>query len=135
MSNLADVQRIYEAFGRGDVPTILEHLDEHVEWEYGAVPSDVPWLQRREGRAGAADFFSSLAGLEIERFEPKAFFESEGLMVVVLDLEGRVPSTGIRIHEEDEVHLWHFNDQGKVTRFRHRADTLQHQRAWRGESV
>ncbi len=33
MSNLATIQGIYEAFGKGDVPAILEVLDERVEWE------------------------------------------------------------------------------------------------------
>jgi ketosteroid isomerase-like protein len=33
VSNAETVQAIYEAFGRGDVPTMLEKLDDAVEWE------------------------------------------------------------------------------------------------------
>ena len=33
MSNLATVQSIYEAFGKGDVPSILDTLADDVEWE------------------------------------------------------------------------------------------------------
>ena len=33
ISNLATIQGIYETFGKGDVPAILEVLDERVEWE------------------------------------------------------------------------------------------------------
>ena len=33
MSNLATVQTIYDAFGTGDVLTILETLADDVEWE------------------------------------------------------------------------------------------------------
>jgi hypothetical protein len=43
-----------------------------------------------------------------------------------------VRATGRRIVEEDEVHLWHFNAEGHVQRFRHRADTHQHQTAYAG---
>jgi ketosteroid isomerase-like protein len=117
---------MYAAFGKGDVPAILERLSETVEWEYGAGDTEVPWLKLRRGRAGAAEFFSSLAGLEITKFAPKTFLEAPGVVVVLLDLEGVVKATGKRIVEEDEVHIWHFDAAGKVARFRHRADTQQH---------
>ena len=61
MSNLHTVHEVYEAFGRGDVPAILPRLADSVEWEYGASSLEVPWLQARKGREGAAAFFSSLA--------------------------------------------------------------------------
>lgn len=39
MSNARTVPTIYEAFGRGDVPTILGHWTDDVEWERGAADS------------------------------------------------------------------------------------------------
>lgn len=132
LSNLTAVQEIYAAFGRGDVPAILDRLADSVEWEYGAGASEIPWLQTRRGRAGAAEFFSSLSALEIEKFVPKAFFEGQGVVVVLLDLEAKVRATGWRIVEEDEVHIWYFDEASRVTRFRHRADTQQHLTAYRG---
>jgi uncharacterized protein len=123
MSNKETVRELYEAFGRGDVGAILERLDENVEWEPGEGVGDVPWLQPRHGRAGAAEFFTSLGGLEIHRFVPKALLEEDGLVVAVLDVEATIKSTGKRFVEEDEVHLWRFNANGQVTRFRHRVDT------------
>ena len=135
MSNSATVQDIYAAFGAGDAPRVLSHLSEDVDWEYGAGPSDVPWLQPRAGKTGAAAFLSSLADFRIEKFEPKAFLESGDLVVVLLDVEATVGSTRLRISEQDQVHLWHFGEDGKVARFRHRADTLQHQRACKPASV
>jgi ketosteroid isomerase-like protein len=135
MSYLATVQDIYDAFGKGDVPRILAHLSEDVAWEYGAGASDVPWLQPRAGKEGAAAFLSSLADFQIERFEPTTLLESNDLVVVLLNVEATVRPTGRRIIEEDQIHLWHFGKDGKVERFRHRADTLQHQRACKPESV
>ena len=135
MSNLGTVRDVYEAFGKGDVPRILQHLSEDVVWEYGAGASDVPWLQPRAGKEGAAAFLSSLADFQIQKFQPKTLLESNDLVVVVLDVEATVGSTGLRINEEDQIHLWHFDKDGKVARFRHRADTLQHQRACKPDSV
>jgi hypothetical protein len=133
MGNLGTVQQIYAAFGRGDVPAILEHLDESVEWEYGVNSTDVPWLQPRRGRDGAAAFFVSLGEVDLTKFEPRGLLEGEGGLVVALfNVELTVKATGKRVVEENQVHLWHFNPEGKVVRFRHRADTHQQQMAWRG---
>lgn len=126
MSNLTTVRAIYAAFARGDVPTILAHLDEHVDWEYGAGQTSVPWLQHRHGREGATEFFTSLQALAITKFAPKALLEGDGLVVALVDLEATVTATGRPIVEEDEVHIWYFNAAGRVSRFRHRVDTHQH---------
>jgi uncharacterized protein len=48
--NLKTVQAMYEAFGRGDVPSILERLDDDVVWEEGGLDHGVPWLRRRRPR-------------------------------------------------------------------------------------
>lgn len=127
MKNLQTVQTIYAAFGRGDVPAILEQLADNVDWEYGYrnTPNPVPWLQPKTGKAGVAEFFSSLGELEIQKFAPTAILEGDHLVVALIDLEGTVKSTGKHIVENGEVHIWHFNQDGKVARFRHCADTYQ----------
>lgn len=131
MSNLDTVRQIYAAFGSGDVPAILGHLHESVEWEYGGNSTDAPWLQPRHGREGAGAFFVSLGEIDIHRFAVKNLLEGEGVVAALIDIEFTVKATGKKVVEEDEVHLWHFSPEGKATRFRHRVDTLQQQRAWR----
>ena len=54
MSNVKTVQKIYAAFGAGDIPSILAKLDDNVDWEYAA-STDVPWLQHRSGRDAVAN--------------------------------------------------------------------------------
>lgn len=130
MSNLRTAQEVYEAFGRGDLATILSKLSESVEWEYGGTSTNVPWLQRRQGRDGAAAFFASLDEMEIHTLAPKTFLETEGVVVVLLDVDLTVKATGERVVEEDEIHVWRFNAEGKVSRFRHGIDTHQHQLAY-----
>lgn len=117
---------------QGDIPAILEHLAPSVEWEYGANSTDVPWLQPRRGPAEVRQFFESVAALEIHKFHPKAFLESNNVVVVLADFEATVRATGRRIVEEDEVHVWYFDSAGRVGRFRHVVDTHQHLTAYKG---
>lgn len=131
MAQADTVRAIYEAFGRGDVPAILERLADDVEWEYGGMP-EVPWLAPRRGRAQVGGFFESLAAIEFHRFEATNLLEEGRLVVAIVQLEGTVRATGRRVFEEDEVHIWRFDGSGKVSRFRHRADTHQHWAAYTG---
>ena len=133
MSHLDTIQQMYAAFVRGDVPAILAHLDDDVVWEYGIKSTDVPWLEPRRGRAAVTGFFESLAALiEWHRFEPKTFFEQGTTVVVLLDGEFTVKTTGRRVLQEDGIHIWHLNGAGKVVRFCHRVDTYQYWVAWSG---
>ena len=133
MSNIQTVQSIYAAFGQGDIPTILGHLAESIEWEYGTLDAGVPWLQPRKGLAEVPKFFESLGALDFQKFQPKTLLESGNVVVALIDLVVVVKATGRPILEEDEVHIWHFDSQGRVTRFCHRLDTHKHWLALRGE--
>jgi ketosteroid isomerase-like protein len=66
------VNAVYEAFGRGDIPLILDRLDPDVRWESWAENSaqtaDVPWVLPRTGRDGVAEFFAEVARLAINEF-------------------------------------------------------------------
>lgn len=131
MSRVPAVREIYAAFARGETPAILEKLSDSVEWEYGLAQNGVPWLQPRRGRQGAKEFFESLGALEFHKFVPKVMLEAPGVVVVLLDLEVTVKATGRRIVEEDERHIWHFDGDGQVVRFRHLVDSYQHAMAHR----
>lgn len=129
-NNLTTIQNIYAAFGRGDVPAILEHIAEDCQWEYGTGENDVPWLQPRTGRTGAAAFFQTVgAELEFKAFDVTAVVGTERLVVALCAIECTVKRTGKTLREVDEVHIWHFDDKGRIVKFRHAADTLQHSRA------
>ena len=132
MSNTRTVESIYEAFGRGDIPFILGTLSETVEWEYGLNSTDVPWLQPRKGRAAVAAFFESLAALDFRKFQVNWVGGSDNIVVGLCDVEAVVRNTGKTFIEADEVHIWHFGEDGLVTRFRHRVDTYQHWQAYHG---
>jgi ketosteroid isomerase-like protein len=132
VSNAQTVQDIYAAFGQGDIPAILARLADDVDWGYGRIANDVPWLQRRRGSAGAQAFFESLGALEFHNFAPKQIIEGDGIVVSLVDIDFTVKATGKRVTEEDEIHVWRFNADGKVARFKEGLDTLAHQLAYKG---
>ena len=133
MAHAGTVKQIYEAFGRGDIPAILAQLAPDVEWEYGANSTDVAWLQPRRGRDDVAGFFQALAALEFHSFRPTTILEAGNVVVSLVDVDASVKATGTRIVEEDEVHIWYFDESGQVSRFRHRADTHLQWMACKGQ--
>lgn len=123
MSNKETVAGIYAAFGRGDVPFILDTLAPDVEWEDHGATTDVPWLQPRRGRDGVAGFFAALAGFDIQKFDVHTLLDGGDIVVALVDQEAVVRATGRRVAERDEVHVWRFNAAGLVASFKHRLDT------------
>jgi ketosteroid isomerase-like protein len=131
VSNVETVQVIYEAFGRGDVATILDKLDDAVEWETTVPVFGVPWLQARRGKANILGFFESLAPLKITRFEPHTFFDGGDKVFVLIAFEAT--SQGRRYSFPNNGHLWQFNAAGKVVKYDHVTDTAQMRRMAKGE--
>ncbi len=131
MSNIETVRDVYAAFGRGDVAAILERVADDIEWEYGMADNGVPWFQAGRGRDRVLRFFESLGAVEFQQFSPKTLLERDDV-VALIDVAFTVKASGVAVAEEDEVHIWHFDPQGKVARFCHKADTHQHRAAFQG---
>lgn len=128
MSNIDTVKEIYESFGRQDIPAILSKLAVDVEWEYGmAQPNVVPWLHELKGRDAVPTFFEALGSLlDISLFQPKLFFETENIVIALLDVQWTHKGTGKFVDNQDEINIWHFNPEGQVVKYGHRVDTHSH---------
>ena len=64
------VRNLYDAFGRGDIPTILNMLADDVDW-YDPGPPAVTHAGRYRGREDVLRFFSRIReSLAIETFQP-----------------------------------------------------------------
>jgi ketosteroid isomerase-like protein len=126
--NLAIIGAIYEAFGKGDIPTILGHLADDVRWEEWAdntaQKADVPWLQARHGKAGGLDFFQVMGGLKVLDFRVLSLMAGSNQVAVEFEIEFEA-SNGRRVRDQ-EIHLWTLNEGGQVIRLRHYADTAKH---------
>ena len=137
MSNVTTLQSMYEAFGRGDIPAIMEQVADEVEWEQwsdenSGQEAGVPWLMRRTGKQGGAEFFQAVGEtLEFHAFQPENFLEGGNQVAVMISFDGTAKETGERFRGE-EIHLWTFDDAGKVVGMRHYVDTAKHIRAAKG---
>jgi ketosteroid isomerase-like protein len=124
----ATVAAIYEAFGRGDVPAILDVLAEDVQWEHWSSwtphQAGVPWLQPRVGKAGALEFFQIIGVWTIRDFQVLGLLAGDRQVAAEIVIDAQLPS-GAAFRDE-ELHLWTFDENGKVSRFRHYVDTAKH---------
>ncbi|HYI10683.1 MAG TPA: nuclear transport factor 2 family protein [Thermoanaerobaculia bacterium] len=132
--HVATVQSLYEAFGRGDVPAILEQLSDDVRWDEWASneaqSAGVPWMHPRVGKEGALEFFSVVGAFQFHEFQVRSLMAGGNQVVAEVIVDATVP-TGARFRDE-ELHLWTFDESGKVARFRHYIDTAKHIAAARG---
>jgi ketosteroid isomerase-like protein len=129
-ANQKTVEAVYAAFGRGDVPFILERASEHTAWDFSVAGSDAPWHTPVRSRTELPRFFQAMAeNLTFEAFEPLAFVSDGRNVVVRLRVAYRVKRTGRRVDEE-QVQWWSFDDAGRIAGLRHYEDTASVRDAW-----
>ena len=121
-NNVATVNKIYEAFGRGDVPSILSCLADDVAWDdrenYG-----IPLLVPRRGRAEVGQFFQELRNIELLSFSVKQLFDGGSSVVAWISISWKWKASGRVFSDSVALHLWEFDPAGKVSRFFHVEDT------------
>lgn len=134
--NIDTVAGIYESFGAGDVPAILAALAEDVAWEAwednSAVNAGLPWMQTHHGREAAAGFFEAAGQMEVVDLQILSFMEGGNQVAVEFVFEAKLPTFGGGHYRDEEVHVWTFDAEGKVTRFRHYTDTAKQIAAFGG---
>ena len=55
------INAIYQAFGEGDVDTILSHVTDDVDWAPEAAGTVAPWWGQYKGKEEVPGFFRALA--------------------------------------------------------------------------
>lgn len=119
------MKELYEAFGRGDLATVLAGMDENIEWHEA---EGNPWSLGRPfvGPQQVVDGVIQRIGAEFEGFEilPTRFLGAGDTVV----MEGRYraqrhTATGKPLDAE-VVHVWDLRN-GKVARFHQYVDTRQ----------
>ncbi len=129
-ANAATVADIYAAFGCGDVPAILDRLADDVRWDADWTPDNhgqragVAHLMPRVGPAQVAEFFTIISEWTVEDFTVLDVIGTGRQVVAEIRAAFTLPNGG-RFADE-ELHLWTFDDAGRVTRYRHYVDTAKH---------
>ena len=70
------VKQGYPAFGRHDIPALLELVVDEVDWK-SICPASLPYSGLRRNPAEVGEFFAAIGQVEdITVFEPKEFIEA-----------------------------------------------------------
>ena len=119
--NVHIVQEIYAAFGRGDIPAVLEAMAPDVEFTFpdSAV---IPYAGARRGPDGIAQFLLALdESVDIAEFVPVQFIALGDDGVALGHERVTAKSTG-RVFQANWAMVWSVRD-GKVARIREYTDT------------
>jgi len=114
----------YAAFGRRDIPALLELLADDVEWSFlGSPETGTPFGGTFKGKQQVAEFFGKLSQSdEILEFEPREFLEGPDHVTVLGRTRGRVLPDG-KVHETRWVQVFTWKGGGKITRWIGTGDT------------
>jgi ketosteroid isomerase-like protein len=130
-ANIAFVQSLYAAFGKGDVATIINGLTPDVDWQSVGRPSDYPGFGPRTGHGAVQEFFRIIAdNNDFAHFSPREFHAADDKVFVLGDYAMTLKKTGKKFASE-WCHVFTIKN-GKVTKFREFLDTAQAAEAYRG---
>jgi ketosteroid isomerase-like protein len=125
MNNVALLKNLYDAFARGEMPTVLGAMSPDIRW-YQAEnnpynPSGDAWV----GPEAIVSHLFMRLGSEWDGFSvhPTAFHDAGDTVVVEGRYTGMYKSTGKRM-DAQVCHVWDVKD-GKITRFQQYVDTKQ----------
>ena len=118
------VQRLYAAYGRGDVDAVLAELVDDVDWAAEASSTSVPWYGSYHSKDEVPRFFKEIAAnVTITEFTLLSFTSNETDVVATIRWAYTVNATGKRAAMHMQ-HWWRFAN-GKIAFFRGSEDTEQ----------
>lgn len=105
---------LFNRFGQGDVPGIMERIAENAVWDQGGNPAIIPYSGKYEGKAAVMKFFGDVASsIQITVFEPSNFREEGNTVYNDVHLAGTVLANGN--HADYVLHMtWTFDANGNV---------------------
>jgi hypothetical protein len=109
------VRTAYEAFGRGDIPALLEQLTDDIEWTFDGSTGDA-YMRTARGKDDLMHWFEQVMATDgIQAFEPRQMLAgTDHVTVIGWERAQALPAGGI--FETNWVHVWQLRD-GRVARF------------------
>lgn len=131
-ANTALIQRLYDAFSKGDVATILNNLTADVEWIFEG-PAVIPFTGTRRGIEQTKGFFTALATTQTGMKLTTSEFIAQGDHVATYGrYTGMVTATG-KNFDSPVGHFFTIRD-GKVARFVNMGNTAAYVEAYQASS-
>lgn len=132
-SNISLLKQAYDAFGKGDIQTLLGLLAQDIDWELPEVEG-IPFTGKRRGLAQAADFFRVLDECqETREFGPDSFLAEGDLVIVLGHGTAVVRATGIE-YSDNWCHVFRIAG-GKIASFREYCDTHKAAQAYQPQGA
>lgn len=130
-ANIAFVQNLYAAFGRGDIAKVAAACTPDVDWQLVGLRQHYPTFGAWRGAAEVTRFFQVVSDIEdFQEFNPKEFHAAGDKVFVLGSYAITVRKTGRGIASE-WCHVFTLRD-GRVAAFREFMDTAQAAAAYRG---
>lgn len=129
MSNLDKIKTVYDAFAKGDIPSVLEVLSADIEWTEA---EGFPYGGTYHGPRGVLEGVFMRLGAEWEGFAavPHEFIDGGDTIVALGKYSGVYKATR-KSFQADFAHVWKLRD-GRAVRFVQYVDTLLVHRAVEG---
>lgn len=125
MSNVTLLKNLYDAFGRGEIQTVLDAMSPDIRWHQA---ENNPYMPSGEAWVGPEAVLNKLfmrLGAEWDGFtvHPHSFHDAGDSVIVEVRYSGRFKATG-KSMDTQACHVWDVKD-GKVTRFQQYVDTAK----------
>ncbi len=128
--NIKTIQRIYEAFGRGDVATIVDGVTDDVDWASDTSSTVAPWYGVKKGKDGVLSFFEAFGStMDVDEFTPLTFAANEDAVFTVVHFRARARATQKAV-DMNLHHYFRFRG-GKIFHYRGTEDSAQTEAALR----
>jgi uncharacterized protein len=124
MQNVDLVKKLYAAFAKGDIDTLIDHLTTESVFRFDG-PSVIPYAGEHRTPQGIRDgFFGPLAkSLSNEMLTPEEFVAQDDKVVMIGRYKATIAATGKTL-DLAVVHVFTIKD-GKVIRFLSFTDTAR----------
>jgi ketosteroid isomerase-like protein len=124
------VQRLYAAYGQGDIDGVLATVASDVDWAAEAAGTAVPWWGKFRGKDEVPRFFEAIGtNVDVTEFDIVSFTSNDTDVVATVHWTFTVKATG-KTASMYMQHWWRFAE-GKIVFFRGSEDSEQSAAAFR----
>jgi ketosteroid isomerase-like protein len=125
MDNAKLIRSLYDAFGRGDIPSVLGAMSPDIKWHQAESNPYNPTGQAWVGPDAVLNNLFMRLGGEWDGFtvHPRSFHDAGGSVIVEGRYTGTYKATGKSL-DAQFCHIWDVTD-GKSTRFQQYLDTAK----------
>jgi uncharacterized protein len=125
VDNVNLLKSLYDAFSRGDIPTVLGSMSPEIKWHEA---ESNPYMPSGEAWVGPDAVLNNLfmkLGSEWDGFSvhPESFYDAGDSVIVEARYSGRYKASGKRM-DAQVCHVWDVKN-GKLTRFQQYVDTAK----------